>query len=51
MKTEITQTILDDCDVPLFVDYLSLDVDGSELSVLQGINYKKHTFGRKCAFL
>lgn len=45
MKTEITQTVLDDYDVPLFVDYLSLDVEGSELSVLQGINHKKHTFG------
>lgn len=45
MKTEITQTILDDYDVPLFVDYLSLDVEGSELSILQGINHKKHIFG------
>lgn len=44
-KTEITQTVLDKYNVPSFVDYLSLDVEGSELLVLEGINHKKHVFG------
>tara|TARA_B110000259_G_C14034543_1_gene408656 strand:- start:18779 stop:19531 length:753 start_codon:yes stop_codon:yes gene_type:complete len=37
-------SILDECDAPKLIDFLSLDVEGAELSVLYGINFDKYKF-------
>ena len=39
-------SLLDRSSAPQIVDFLSLDVEGAELEVLKGINFKKYTF--KC---
>jgi FkbM family methyltransferase len=50
-KTQITvKTIsfgdlLDKYSAPFFIDYLSLDTEGSELEILKSIDLKKYTFG------
>lgn len=38
------QDLLDNADAPRVVDFLSLDVEGSELAVLQGIDHKRTRF-------
>lgn len=37
--------ILDDAHAPSFIEFLSLDTEGSELDVLKGIDFKKYAFG------
>jgi hypothetical protein len=37
-------TILDNSMAPREIDFFSLDVEGAELSVLQGIDFEKYTF-------
>jgi FkbM family methyltransferase len=50
-KTEITLTtisfndLLTKFNAPLFIDYLSLDTEGSELEILKSVNLQKYTFG------
>jgi hypothetical protein len=50
-KTQITvQTIslndlLDSYNAPTFIDYLSLDTEGSELEILKSVNFNKYKFG------
>ena len=50
-KTQIiVQTIsfddlLEEFNAPQFIDYLSLDTEGSELEILKSVNLKKYTFG------
>lgn len=36
--------ILDEAEAPNKIDFLSLDVEGAELAVLSGINFKKYNF-------
>ena len=36
--------IMDDCNAPKTIDFLSLDVEGSELSVLKGVDFNKYKF-------
>jgi len=43
-KTKITQDVFDVYNVPKHVDFLSLDVEGSELNILKGIDFEKHIF-------
>jgi FkbM family methyltransferase len=38
------QSILDECKSPNLIDLLSLDVEGAELEVLGGIDFKKTNF-------
>ena len=38
-------SILDDLDAPHNIDFFSLDVEGAELSVLDGIDFEKYSFG------
>ena len=45
MKTEITQNVFNKFNVPYYVDYLSLDVEGAEMMVLEGIDFDRHRFG------
>ena len=44
-QTHITQDILDKFNVPAFINFMSLDVEGNELNVLKGIDFNKHSFG------
>ena len=50
-KTQITvQTItfndlLEQFNAPPFIDYLSLDTEGTELEILKSVNFQKYTFG------
>jgi len=37
-------SILDDAGAPEEIDFLSLDVEGAELAVLQGVNFDKYKF-------
>jgi FkbM family methyltransferase len=37
--------LLEKYKAPLFIDYLSLDTEGSELEILKSVNLKKYTFG------
>lgn len=37
--------LLDMYNAPKFIDYLSLDTEGSELEILKGIDYNKYIFG------
>ena len=34
--------IFDDVKAPLLMDFISLDVEGSELEVLSGVNFSKY---------
>lgn len=45
VATERLTDILDRHDAPCFIDYLSLDTEGSELEVLKGTDLNKYTFG------
>lgn len=36
--------ILNECNSPLLIDFLNIDVEGSEMSVLEGIDYAKYRF-------
>jgi FkbM family methyltransferase len=46
MVTTITlNDLLTSCNAPLFIDYLSLDTEGSELEILKSVNLQKYTFG------
>jgi FkbM family methyltransferase len=50
-KTQIMVTtisfndLLEKSNAPLFIDYLSLDTEGSELEILQSVDLQKYTFG------
>lgn len=41
VKSRTLGSIIDECDLPK-IDLLSIDVEGAELEVLQGLNFKKH---------
>jgi FkbM family methyltransferase len=45
VTTKTLTDILDEFGAPLFIEYLSLDTEGSELEVLKGINFDKYAFG------
>ena len=36
--------VLNDCNAPKFIDFFSLDVEGSEFDVFEGTDFKKYIF-------
>lgn len=44
LTTTTLQNILVDNNMPTVIDYLSVDVEGAELQVLQSVNLDKYTF-------
>ena len=44
-KTKTLTDILDKNNSPKFIDYLSVDTEGSEFEILRGINFEKYQFG------
>lgn len=45
VKTKTLTDILDDAKAPTFIEYISIDTEGSELEVLKGIDFDKYMFG------
>ena len=43
-KAKTMTSILEDAESPFLIDLLSLDVEGSEIEVLKGINFSKYNF-------
>jgi FkbM family methyltransferase len=48
MKTKTLTTILDESNAPSIIDFLSLDTEGSEYKILQGIDFQKYNFRFIC---
>ena len=44
VETITLNKIFDDVKAPLLMDFISLDVEGSELEVLSGVNFSKYNF-------
>jgi FkbM family methyltransferase len=44
VKTKTLTNILDECESPKIIDFFSLDVEGAEFTVLNGINYNRYNF-------
>ena len=45
VKTITLNDLLNENNSPLFIEYLSLDTEGSEYEILQSVDFKKYTFG------
>ena len=45
VKTITFNDLLEKYNSPLFIDYLSLDTEGSELEILKSVNFNKYRFG------
>jgi len=45
MRTRTLTEVMDEHKAPSYIDYLSLDTEGSELEVLKGIDFRKYIFG------
>jgi FkbM family methyltransferase len=45
IKTISFNDLLEKYNAPFFIDYLSLDTEGSELEILKSVNLKKYIFG------
>jgi len=45
VKTISFNDLLEKYKAPLFIEYLSLDTEGSELEILKSVNLKKYIFG------
>ena len=43
--TKTLTKILEENNAPSYIDYMSLDTEGSEYKILQGIDFNKYTFG------
>lgn len=44
VETETLTSILDRCDAPKAIDFLSIDVEGAEMEVLKGIDFHRYSF-------
>jgi FkbM family methyltransferase len=45
MRTKTLTEVMDEHKAPNYIDYLSLDTEGTELDILKGIDFKKYIFG------
>jgi len=45
VQTKTLNDILDDAGAPRFIEYLSLDTEGSEFEILKSVDHSKYTFG------
>lgn len=45
VETKKLNDILEENNSPHFIEYLSLDTEGSEFEILKGIDFSKYTFG------
>ena len=45
VKTISLNDLLDKANSPSFIEYLSLDTEGSELEILKSVDFQKYTFG------
>ena len=45
VKTKTLTTLLNESNAPRYIDYLSLDTEGSELEILRGTDLDKYQFG------
>ena len=45
MATISLLDVLDNANAPLFIEYMSLDTEGSELEILKNFDFRKYTFG------
>jgi FkbM family methyltransferase len=45
VKTLSLNDLLEQSNAPTFIEYLSLDTEGSEYEILKPFNFKKYTFG------
>lgn len=45
MKTSVLSDILDKYNAPSFIEYLNLDIEGSEYDVIKTFPFDKYTFG------
>ena len=45
VKTITFNDLLHKYNAPLFIDYLSLDTEGSEYEILKSVDFQKYTFG------
>lgn len=48
VKTKKLTTLLSEAGAPQFIDFLSIDTEGSELSILQEHDFDRYTFGYIC---
>ena len=46
VETITLTKLLDEAKMPRFIEYLSIDVEGAEMEVLNGIDFFKYAFGR-----
>ena len=45
LKTKTLTEILDESNAPKYIDYLSLDTEGTELEILKGLDFSKYLIG------
>lgn len=45
LKTITLNELLRNCGAPSFIEYLSLDTEGTELEILKSVDFTKYTFG------
>jgi len=45
VETSLLNDILIQCNAPLFIEYLSIDTEGTEYEILKTIDYNKYIFG------
>lgn len=45
VETITLNDILEESEAPSFIDYLSLDTEGTELEILKSVDFKKYNFG------
>ena len=45
LKTRTLASILDECEAPTYIDYMSMDIEGAEFEVLSTFPFDRYSFG------